>query len=139
VTPEEFDALFDRHGAAEAAKDIDAVMATLADGVEHDVVGDPDGVLTDVDAIAKRYVALFDTFADETLTPLRRYYGADFLVDESLFEGKIVNDFLGQPGQGRHITFRLLHILETRDGLISRENVWLDAAAIVAQLSSPAT
>jgi len=33
----------------------------------------------------------------------------------------------------------LLHILETRDGLISRENVWLDAAAIVAQLSSPAT
>jgi predicted ester cyclase len=73
------------------------------------------------------------------LTPLRRYYGADFLVDESLFEGKIVNDFLGLPGQGRHITFRLLHILETRDGLISRENVWLDAAAIVAQLSSPAT
>jgi steroid delta-isomerase-like uncharacterized protein len=139
VTPAEFDALFDRHGAAEAAKNVDAVIATLADDVEHDFVGDPDGILTDVDAIKKRYLTLFGTFADETLTPLRRYYGADFFVDESLFEGKIVDDFLGLPGQGRHITFRLLHVLETRDGLISRENVWMDAASIVAQLSSPAT
>lgn len=139
MTPEEFDALFDRHGAAEAAKDVEAVMTTLADDVEHDFVGDPDGVLTDAEAIKKRYLALFDTFADETLTPLRRYYGTDFFVDESLFEGKIVNDFLGLPGQGRHITFRLLHVCETRDGRISRENVWMDAASIVAQLSSPAT
>jgi steroid delta-isomerase-like uncharacterized protein len=129
------DALFDRHCAGEAAKDVAAVMATLADDVAHDVVGDPDGVLTDALAIEKRYLALFDTFADDTLTPLRRYYGNDCFVDESLFEGKIVSDFLGLPGRGRHITFRVLHVCETRDGLISRENVWMDTAAIVAQLS----
>jgi hypothetical protein len=29
----------------------------------------------------------------------------------------------------------VLHVCETRDGLISRENVWMDTAAIVAQLS----
>jgi hypothetical protein len=33
------------------------------------------------------------------------------------------------------ISFRILHVFEFRSGLISRENVWLDTAAIVAQLS----
>jgi hypothetical protein len=33
------------------------------------------------------------------------------------------------------ITFRILHVFEFRDGLISRENVWPDTAAIVGQLS----
>jgi hypothetical protein len=28
-----------------------------------------------------------------------------------------------------------VHVFEFRDGLISRENVWLDSAAIVSQLS----
>jgi hypothetical protein len=32
--------------------------------------------------------------------------------------------------------FRLLHICGTRDGIISRECVWMDTAAIVAQLSA---
>ena len=32
---------------------------------------------------------------------------------------------------------QLLHIWEFRDGLMSRENVWLDGAAIVAQLTTP--
>jgi hypothetical protein len=58
MTPEEVDALFDRHCAAEAARDLPAIMATLADGAEHELVGDPDGVLTDPSAIEK---ALPDT------------------------------------------------------------------------------
>jgi len=30
----------------------------------------------------------------------------------------------------------LLHVWEFRDGLISRENTWLDGGSIVAQLTS---
>ena len=136
MTPEQADALFARHCAAEAARDLPAIMATLADGVEHELVGDPDGVLTDPSAIEKRYRTMFDTFANDSLTTLRRYHGADFFIDESLFEGDVVGDFLGIPGRNRRITFRLLHICETRDGLLSRECVWMDTAAIVAQLSA---
>jgi hypothetical protein len=33
-------------------------------------------------------------------------------------------------------TFRVLHVFEFRDGLISRENVWLDGAAIAAPLAT---
>lgn len=29
----------------------------------------------------------------------------------------------------------MMHVFEFRDGLISRENIWLDAAAVTAQLS----
>ena len=39
---------------------------------------------------------------------------------------------LGIPGNGKGITFRLAHVWEYRDGLVSRENVWLDSAAAVA-------
>jgi hypothetical protein len=86
MTPEQADALFDRHCTAEAERDLPAIMATLADGAEHDLVGDPDGVLTDPSAIEKRYRTMLDTFANDTLTPLRRYHGPNFFVDESLFE-----------------------------------------------------
>jgi uncharacterized membrane protein YdfJ with MMPL/SSD domain len=44
----------------------------------------------------------------------------------------------GIPGNGKRISFRLLHIWEFNDGLISRENVWLDSGAIVQQLTEPA-
>ena len=37
----------------------------------------------------------------------------------------------GLPGNGRRISFRILHVFEFRNGLNSRENVWLDSAAIV--------
>ena len=31
---------------------------------------------------------------------------------------------------------RMLHVFEFRDGLISRENVWLDGGTIMAQLTA---
>lgn len=33
----------------------------------------------------------------------------------------------------------MLHVFEFRDGLISRENVWIDAGAAISQLTSNAT
>jgi predicted ester cyclase len=57
-------------------------------------------------------------------------------VLEQLMTGTVIGEMLGLPGNGRRITFRILHVFEFRDGLISRENVWLDSAAIVAQLAA---
>jgi hypothetical protein len=31
----------------------------------------------------------------------------------------------------------MVHIWEFRDGLMSRENIWLDGASIIAQLTAP--
>ena len=46
---------------------------------------------------------------------------------------------LGIPGNGKGITFRLAHVWKYRDGLVSRENVWLDSIAIVAPVTARPT
>jgi predicted ester cyclase len=72
------------------------------------------------------------------VSTLRRYYGADFVVDESLWEGTAPGTPFGIPGHGRRLTFRLLHIFDMApDGQIKRENVWLDFASILQQLNAP--
>lgn len=133
MTPDEMDVVFERHCAAEAAKDVEGIMATLADDVEHDLVGD--ATLHDHSAIAARYTGLFDVLAEDSMTSLHRYHGADFMVDESLYVGRVTGEFMGLPGNNREVTFRILHVCEFRDGRMSRENVWLDSGAIVAQLA----
>jgi predicted ester cyclase len=72
------------------------------------------------------------------MLPVRHYYGQDFCVVEHQWTGTVPGTFLGVPGHGQRITFRLLHIWEFRDGRICRENVWLDGGSAVAQLSAPA-
>jgi predicted ester cyclase len=72
------------------------------------------------------------------MIPTRRYFGDDFCVMEHDWSGTVPGEFLGIPGNGKRISFRLLHIWEFNDGLISRENVWLDSGAIVQQLTEPA-
>jgi predicted ester cyclase len=44
--------------------------------------------------------------------------------------------FLGIAGNGKRISFRLLHVWDFKDGRVSREQVWLDGNAIVAQLTA---
>lgn len=50
-------------------------------------------------------------------------------------EHDVVGSLLGLPGNGRRISFRMMHVFDFRDGLISRESIWLDTAAAVDQLS----
>ncbi|GAA5173986.1 hypothetical protein GCM10023321_76840 [Pseudonocardia eucalypti] len=131
----EMDEIMGRHYAAEAAHDLEALMGTLAEGAVHDVIGDPDGALSDPADIRCRYAQLFADFDNERVTPIRRLYGDDFMVDEAMVTARAVGQPFGLPGGNREVTYRLLHVCEFRDGGISSEHVWLDVAAIVAQLA----
>jgi len=51
--------------------------------------------------------------------------------------GTVIGEMLGIPGHGRRVTFRILHVFDFRDGLVNREQVWIDSGAIVAQPTSP--
>jgi hypothetical protein len=42
----------------------------------------------------------------------------------------------GIAGNGRRVTFRTLHVVSFREGLIRREQVWIDTGAITAQLTA---
>lgn len=135
LTREMMDAKLDEHFAFEARDDVDGVLSTLAEGVEHDIVGWPFGPSRGREATRAFYSALFADLADGKVTSTRRLYGDTFMVDESIWSGTAVGRPFGIEGRGRPLTFRLLHVLEFgEDGQIARENVWIDSAAIHAQL-----
>ena len=129
--------LIDRHIEAEKAGDAAGCIAVYTDDVEHDVVGAPHGPLRGPAAAQGFYEQLVRDIRTETMVPTRRYYGDDFCVLEHEWTGTVPGQFLGVPGNGRRISFRLLHVWEFRDGRICRENVWLDGGAIVGQLTAP--
>lgn len=137
LTREQLDAIIERHFRFEVQDDVDGVLATMTEDLEHDVVGSPLGVLRGPGQARQFYEGLFADLSGEKVTSLRRYHGPDFVVDESLWEGHAPGTPFGIPGHGRRIAFRLLHIFDiAADGRIRRENVWLDMASILQQLQA---
>ena len=135
LSREDMDRKIDEHFAFEAADNVAGVLATLAPDAEHDIVGWPTGPTHGREAARPFYETLFADLSDGRVETLRRLYGEDFLVDESLWRGKAAGRPFGLEGRGRPLEFRLLHIVEYADnGDMRRENVWLDMAAILQQL-----
>jgi hypothetical protein len=131
----ELDQLINDHFMYEATDNLDGVMDTFADNIRHEGVPSPVGELTAKADIRDYYTDLFGKLRGESVTPLSRYYGDDFVVDETLWSGHITD---GSPvlcdGKSGDVSFRLLHVFEVKDGKIAREQVWLDLAAIQQQL-----
>ena len=137
VSREEIDRAIDEHFRFEATDDVDGVIASLDDEVEHEVIPSPAGMLRDRAELRAFYVGLFENLRGESVTTIRRLYGDDFAVDESLWKGYMADGgpFLCE-GRSGPVSFRLLHVFEFRNGRISRESVWCDVAAIQRQLGA---
>ena len=138
MKPEEMDRLIEAHLQAERAGDSAGSVSMYTEDVEHDVVGTPHGPLYGKEAAQGFYDQLNSDIHTEEMVPTHRYYGEDFCVIEHRWAGTVPGTFIGIPGNGKRISFRLLHIWEFRDGLISRENVWLDGGSVAALLTSDA-
>jgi uncharacterized protein len=135
ISPADMDRMLDEHFGYEQRDDVEGVLATLADDVEHDIVGSPTGPTRGPEAARGFYESLFADLADGEIKSLRRLYGDDFMVDESVWRGRAPGRPFGLEGRDRPLEFRLLHVLEfAGSGKIRRENVWLDLASIVRQL-----
>jgi steroid delta-isomerase-like uncharacterized protein len=128
-------ALVSRHLRAEGMGDVDGAVAVYTDDIEHDVVGFPGSPHRGKDGARQFYKELTANFRTEGEEVLHRYLADDSMILEQMMTGTVIGSMLGLPGHGRRISFRILHVFEFRDGLISRENVWLDSAAVIAQLS----
>lgn len=136
MTPQQMDQIINQHFMYEATDDVEGVVGSLAEEVEHEVVPSPMGAQTDRAAIRKFYQMLFSDLKGEGVTPVRRLYGKDFVVDETMWHGRIEDGHMFLcPGKSGKVSFRLLHVFELRDGKIGREQVWCDVAAIQRQLA----
>lgn len=136
LTPAQMDAKLDEHFGFEARDDVEGVLATLAEDVEHDIVGWPPGPARTHADVRAFYEALFADLANGSFETKRRLYGDGFMVDDSIWRGTAPGRPFGIEGKGRPLEFRLLHVLEfSEGGDIARENVWIDLAAIQQQLA----
>ena len=134
---EDMNRLIEQHLTAEKAGNPAGCVAMYTDDVIHDVVGSPAGPLHGPDAARGFYEMLMQNIKTEQMDVRHAWYGPDFCVIEHQWNGTVPGEFLGIPGHGRPISFRMLHVWEFTDGRMSRENVWLDGNAIVTQLTAP--
>lgn len=131
-------ALISKHLDAEGAGDVKTACSVYADGIEHDAVGFPGAPCFGIDAAAAFYehlTANIRTTGEKTLRQFDTSDGAVIL--EAEMSADVIGEFMGLTGNGRNITFRILHVFEFDEALITREQVWLDTGSIVAQLSTP--
>ena len=135
LTRRQMDQKLDEHFGYEAADNVEGVLATLTVDADHDIVGYPTGPTKGREAARGFYENLFADLSDGSVKSLRRYYGDNFMVDDSMWSGKAPGRPFGLEGRNRPLSFRLLHVVEFTDaGDIRRENVWLDLASILQQL-----
>lgn len=135
LTRQQMDSKMDEHFAFEGRDDIEGVLATLDHDVEHDIVGWPFGPSHGREGARKFYETMFLDLADSKVRCVRRLYGENFMVDESIWSGKAPGKPFGFEGRNRTLEFRLLHVMEFTDkGDIKRENVWIDLASIMKHL-----
>ena len=140
LSHEQMDQIITDHFGYEAADDIGGVMGTLTSDAEHEVIPSPVGAISDRAQIRGYYEMLFGALTGERVTPLRRLYGDDFIIDETIWHGRVED---GRPflcdGKSGPVSFRLLHVFELQDGKIRREQAWCDLAAIQRQLGCTLT
>ena len=134
LTREGMDALVDGHYRAEEHGDLAAIVAGFGPRAEHDVVGRPGAPLSGGEQIGEFYRSLLAELRIDRFEPVRRRYGTDHVVDESVLHATAMGHPFGLDGRGRPVRARFLHIFDFADGLISRESAWIDLAAVQQQL-----
>ena len=72
---------------------------------------------------------------DVHLEPITRFATNEHVVDESRVTGQVSGSFLGEEGHGAPVSFRMLHVFDLRDGLISREQAWFDTPSVLRQIA----
>ena len=133
---EQLDKLITDHFMYEATDDIEGVLRTFTEDAEHELIGGPDGPLRGKAALGSFYARLFPDLKGERVEPVMRLYGDDFVIDETIWIGQVVN---GRPfkldGKSGKARLRLLHVFKLRDGLIAKENVCFHFDELKTQLS----
>ena len=136
MTPDDMEVLIEAHLRAEGSGDPDGAVANYTHDVEHDVVGFPGSPRQGIPAALEFYRQLVKEIRTDGEERLNTYYAVNAAIIENLMTATVTGQFLGIPGNGKQVRFRILHVFEFRDGRISRENVWMDAAAVAEQLTS---
>src|SRR5262245_33924516 len=87
IDRDKVDQMINQHFMYEATDNIEGVLGSLTEDVEHLVVPSPMGPLRGRSNVRAYYQLLFSTVKGEGVTPVRRLYGDDFVIDEVMWHG----------------------------------------------------
>ncbi len=136
MTRARMDQLVEEHFRAEIAGDLHAIADGFSADAEHDVAGRPGPPLHGGEEIRAFYAYLLNELKIEGFERVRRWYGQDHLVDESILHGIAHGRPFGLDGEGRTVSARMLHVFDFAADRIQRESAWLDFAALQQQLAA---
>lgn len=128
-------AVIDAHEAAEAAHDVDAVVATFA----TDAVLEPKPTGREFigsDEIRAFYQELFGGFPDLTPRLIHRYHDGTAVIDELVFTGTHNGPFMGVAASGRTVEVAASVAYEVHERLLVREAAYWDIATMLVQMGA---
>jgi steroid delta-isomerase-like uncharacterized protein len=136
MSPEEMQRLFERHRDAEAARDIDAILATFVDDCFLDT--HPLGLRSEERvAVRKAYEGYFTAFPDLAPQDEGSAFGNDFMVVWGTLEGTSGGEWMGVPPSGRTFSVPFANVTPFRDGRMAGEAIYFDLATLCEQAALP--
>jgi len=116
-------AAVEQHFHNENPDGIDAAVAVYTDDIVWEVPA-RGLVLRDREEVKQEYLRIFDSMQVHKITNLHRFATEEWVFDDSIFDITLIGDgFRNCPFPvGTHVSIRLTHAFQCRDGKICREN-----------------
>lgn len=128
--------LFEAHRTAEAARDLDGILATFAEDCFLETV--PLGLRSEgKDAAKAAYEGYFTAFPDLAPDDQGTAFGDDVIVVWGILRGTSGGEWLGVPPSGGTFAVPFANVAPFRDGLMAGETIYFDLATLCQQAGLP--
>ena len=136
MSPEAMQRLFETHRDAEAARDIDTILATFVDDCFLET--HPLGLRSEGrTAVRLAYEGYFTAFPDLAPADEGVAFGEDVMVVWGTLEGTSGGEWMGVPPSGRSFAVPFSNITPFREGLMAGESIYFDLATLCEQAALP--
>ena len=120
------------HARVENLHDIDATMKTLEENCFRDEVAGKR--YEGAKAVGDRYVKLWETFPDFTVTPVNLIGSEDHVVMQANYTGTHRGTYMGAQGTGKKFEVRIAVVFPFDENGIRGETIYMDLASQLRQL-----
>jgi steroid delta-isomerase-like uncharacterized protein len=132
VNRDEMLSLFEAHREAEAARDLDAILATFVDDCFLETV--PLGLRAEGKEAARvAYEGFFTAFPDLSPDDQGMAFGHDVIVVWGALRGTSGGDWLGIPPGGGSFVVPFANVAPFEDGRLAGESIYFDLATLCDQ------
>ena len=136
MSPDEMQRLFETHRDAEAARDIDAILATFVEDCFLET--HPLGLRSERRAaVRSAYEGYFTAFPDLAPEDEGSAFGDDVMIVWGTLRGSSGGDWMGVPPTGGSFAVPFANVTPFRDGLMAGESIYFDLATLCEQAALP--